>query len=42
MGVTALAYVTFDVADPAYWRDIYTGIFDAVARPRGRDDRRPV
>lgn len=27
MGVNALAYVTFDMADPAYWRDLYTKIF---------------
>jgi 2,3-dihydroxybiphenyl 1,2-dioxygenase len=27
MGVNALAYVTFDVADPAYWRSLYTRVF---------------
>ena len=24
MGVQSLAYVTFDIADPAYWQDLYT------------------
>jgi 2,3-dihydroxybiphenyl 1,2-dioxygenase len=26
MGVNALAYVTFDMADPAYWRNLYTRV----------------
>ena len=27
MGVQSLAYVTFDIADPAYWQDLYTRVF---------------
>ena len=27
MGVSALAYVTFDMADPAYWQQLYTKVF---------------
>lgn len=34
MGVSALAYVTFDVADVEPWKDIYTRVFGMQVTPR--------